>query len=65
MGESVKDLKFNLIELDDGQKRLVMWENGEIVEIFESDDGRRVMNHLLEVAFIHGFTKEKFRVRKP
>lgn len=58
-----KELTLKLIKMENGSTRLVVWEDNQVIEIFESDS-RSVLNHMLNLSYIHGFTEEKFKVRK-
>lgn len=58
-----KELTLKLIKLENGNARLVVWEDEQVIDIFEADI-RTILNHQLKLACDHGFTDTKFKVRK-
>lgn len=58
-----KELTFKLIQLNDATFRMVIWEEGNVVEIIETSTMRSLLNHQLRFLWRKNFTDAKFSVR--
>ncbi|WP_439357870.1 hypothetical protein [Bradyrhizobium sp. DASA03007] len=64
-----EELTLKLLPMPGGNVRLVVWENNVVVDIHETIDGadpksvRRIMNEMLRVIYVKGYTKDEYAVR--
>jgi hypothetical protein len=66
--ETFTELDLKLVQLPGGIVRLIVIENKAVTDIMETDDGseksvRRIMNEILRLVHVKGFTPEKLAVR--
>jgi|Laugrespbdmm15dd_1035085.scaffolds.fasta_scaffold03398_5 hypothetical protein len=59
-----EDLTLTLSQMPNGVTRLIVWKDNRVIEIIESSSIRQIFNQQLKLARRHGFTEEKFKVRK-